>query len=66
MLSLAVAVLAVRLIEPRVAALAAVFGQSLDWPSLPLGFALAFVTAAAVVGWAAGWVGASNAARRFD
>jgi cell division transport system permease protein len=66
MLSLALAVLAVRLIEPRVAALAAVFGQSLDWPSLPLGFAVAFVAAAAVVGWAAGWVGASNAARRFD
>ena len=66
MLSLALAVLAVRLIEPRVAALAAVFGQSLDWPSLPLVVCCRFVAAAAVVGWAAGWVGASNAAQRPD
>lgn len=66
MLALALAVMAIRLIEPRVAALAAVYGQSLDWPSLPLGWAAAFVAAAAVAGWTAGWTGASIAARRSD
>jgi cell division transport system permease protein len=66
MLSLALAILAVRLIEPRVAALASVYGQAINWPSLPLGFVAAFVASAAIAGWAAGWIGASSAAQRSD
>jgi cell division transport system permease protein len=66
MLSLALSITAVRLIEPRVTALAAVYGQTLDWPRLTLGFAAAFVVAAALVGWTAGWIGAVSATQRSD
>ncbi len=65
MLALAITILAVRLIEPRLAAFAAVYGQVITWPTLPLGFAAALVAGAAIAGWAAGWLGANNTAQRL-
>jgi cell division transport system permease protein len=58
MLALALTVASLRLVEARVAALADLYGQSLTWPSVPIGYLTVFVVAALGLGWVAGWIGA--------